>query len=143
MCLCRCRKHKRDRAEREADDAGDDRADVERAAAKAAAAEGAAGGAGSGAGAADDVGGGAGAGGGAADLGREAADARDAGAGEPDDGLTPAERAFEELQRRREAKRIKEVASKSHRERIDKLNAYLAKLPVHNDIPKVASAGNG
>ena len=35
------------------------------------------------------------------------------------------------------------MVSKTHREKIDHMNDYLAKLPEHNDIPKISYAGTG
>ena len=65
-----------------------------------------------------------------------------------DDGLpaslTAAERAFlKHREEHVEARELTKVARKSHRQRIDEMNAYLAALPVHNDVPKVAAAGLG
>ncbi len=42
-----------------------------------------------------------------------------------------------------EKRDLAKKARKSHRERIDEMNSYLANLPVHNDVPKTAAAGLG
>ncbi|RKP26822.1 hypothetical protein SYNPS1DRAFT_27499 [Syncephalis pseudoplumigaleata] len=56
---------------------------------------------------------------------------------EHDDGKTPAERRFEEVQRKREEERIKKAAAKSHKEKVAEFNEYLGNLSEHYDIPKV------
>jgi hypothetical protein len=82
------------------------------------------------------------------------------------DGLTKAERAFEEAQRKRvrfstlttftrrvthsacivrviyhssaqEASMIEKKIAKSHRQKIEEFNTYLSKMPEHHDIPRV------
>jgi protein FAM32A len=53
------------------------------------------------------------------------------------DGMTKAERAFEAAQRKRESEMIEKKTAKSHRQKIEEFNAYLAKLPEHHDIPRV------
>jgi protein FAM32A len=50
---------------------------------------------------------------------------------------TAAELKFEEAQRKRLDSKAKELASKSHKERVAEFNAYLEKLSEHHDIPKV------
>ena len=45
--------------------------------------------------------------------------------------------------RSQEDRELAERATKSHRQRIDEMNEKLAKMPVHNDVPKVAAAGLG
>ena len=35
------------------------------------------------------------------------------------------------------------MVSKSHRQKIDEMNDYLAKLPEHNDLFKISYAGTG
>eukprot|EP01138_Halocafeteria_seosinensis_P004639 gb/GECG01004745.1/.p1 GENE.gb/GECG01004745.1/~~gb/GECG01004745.1/.p1 ORF type:complete len:188 (+),score=51.84 gb/GECG01004745.1/:1-564(+) len=57
--------------------------------------------------------------------------------------LTPAQRNFLKQKRKREEKNMQKSVAKSHREKIDELNDYLSKMPVQNDIPKVAAAGVG
>jgi protein FAM32A len=53
------------------------------------------------------------------------------------DRRTPAERKFDEIQAKREAERVAKLASKSHRDRVNDFNAYLANLSEHHDIPRV------
>ncbi len=62
---------------------------------------------------------------------------------EKDDGLTETQRRHIARQKEREKKNIKNMVSKSHRERIDEFNQYLSVLTEHNDIPRVSAAGNG
>jgi protein FAM32A len=50
---------------------------------------------------------------------------------------TAAELKFEEAQRKRLESKAKEMASKSHKERVAEFNAYLEKLSEHHDMPKV------
>ncbi|KAJ1652116.1 hypothetical protein IWQ61_007479 [Dispira simplex] len=50
---------------------------------------------------------------------------------------TEAERKFEEVQKKRKMDRIRNLANKSHRERVAELNQYLEGLSEHYDIPKV------
>ncbi|KAJ3188925.1 hypothetical protein HDU85_004641 [Gaertneriomyces sp. JEL0708] len=50
---------------------------------------------------------------------------------------TEAELKFEEVQRKRQAERIKKTAAKSHKERVAEYNKYLESLSEHYDIPKV------
>ncbi|CAM8898724.1 hypothetical protein QQ045_011618 [Rhodiola kirilowii] len=54
-----------------------------------------------------------------------------------DDLLTPAERRYIEQRERIEAKRLAKTANKSHRDRIEEFNQYLANMSEHYDIPKV------
>lgn len=53
------------------------------------------------------------------------------------DRRTPAERKFDEIQAKREAERVAKLASKTHRDRVNEFNAYLANLSEHHDIPRV------
>lgn len=62
---------------------------------------------------------------------------------EKDDGLTETQRRHIARQKEREKNNIKNMVSKSHRERIDEFNQYLSVLTEHNDIPRVSAAGNG
>ncbi|CAM9770923.1 unnamed protein product [Choristocarpus tenellus] len=57
--------------------------------------------------------------------------------------LTPAQKRFRETQQRREAAQIKQLVSKTHRERVEDFNALLASKTEHNDIPRCSAAGNG
>jgi transcription initiation factor IIE alpha subunit len=56
---------------------------------------------------------------------------------EATDRRTPAERKFDDIQAKREAERVAKLASKSHRDRVNEFNAYLANLSEHHDIPRV------
>lgn len=51
--------------------------------------------------------------------------------------LTPAERRYHEQRARTEAGRLAKIARKSHRQRVEEFNQYLANLSEHYDIPKV------
>lgn len=54
-----------------------------------------------------------------------------------EDHRTAAEKRYHEQKVKLEAKRLAKTASKSHRERIEDFNQYLANLSEHYDIPKV------
>lgn len=54
-----------------------------------------------------------------------------------DDHLTPAERRYIEQRRRIDQHFMAKNANKSHRDRIQGFNQYLANLSEHYDIPKV------
>lgn len=54
-----------------------------------------------------------------------------------DDQLTPAERRYIEQRERIDVHRLAKTANKSHRDRIQDFNQYLANLSEHYDIPKV------
>lgn len=54
-----------------------------------------------------------------------------------DDLLTPAERRYIEQRERIDVKRLAKTANKSHRDRIQDFNQYLANMSEHYDIPKV------
>lgn len=54
-----------------------------------------------------------------------------------DDNLTPAERRYIEQRERIDVRRLAKTANKSHRDRIQDFNQYLANLSEHYDIPKV------
>ncbi|KAK4752906.1 hypothetical protein SAY87_021704 [Trapa incisa] len=54
-----------------------------------------------------------------------------------DDLLTPAERRYIEQRGRIDVKRLAKTANKSHRDRIQDFNQYLANMSEHYDIPKV------
>ncbi|OAJ42583.1 hypothetical protein BDEG_26026 [Batrachochytrium dendrobatidis JEL423] len=54
-----------------------------------------------------------------------------------DSGMTEAERKFREVQRKRLDAKAEKIASKSHKERVADLNAYLESLSEHHDIPRV------
>ncbi|KAL1224180.1 hypothetical protein V5N11_031317 [Cardamine amara subsp. amara] len=54
-----------------------------------------------------------------------------------DDHLTPAERRYIEQKRRLDVQKLAKDANKSHRNRIEDFNQYLANMSEHYDIPKV------
>ncbi|OAY73749.1 protein FAM32A-like [Ananas comosus] len=54
-----------------------------------------------------------------------------------DEHLTPAERRYIEQRERINMHRLAKTANKSHRDRIEGFNQYLANLSEHYDIPKV------
>ncbi|XP_056174847.1 uncharacterized protein LOC115671386 isoform X3 [Syzygium oleosum] len=54
-----------------------------------------------------------------------------------DDRLTPEERRFLQQTEKIELERLAKNASKSHRDRVQEFNQYLANLSEHYDIPKV------
>lgn len=58
-------------------------------------------------------------------------------------GLTPSQRKFELMRRKREQEQISKMISKTHREKMNEFNEKLSKQTDFNDIPKVSSAGNG
>ena len=63
---------------------------------------------------------------------------KDGGRGQSvDDYLTPAERRYLQQWEKLDHQRLAKMASKSHRDRIQEFNHYLAKLTEHYDIPKV------
>ncbi|KAA8540163.1 hypothetical protein F0562_024274 [Nyssa sinensis] len=54
-----------------------------------------------------------------------------------DDHLTPVERRYMEQRERIDMHRLAKTANKSHRDRIEDFNQYLANMSEHYDIPKV------
>ncbi|CAH2037299.1 unnamed protein product [Thlaspi arvense] len=54
-----------------------------------------------------------------------------------DDHLTPAERRYIEQKQRLDVQKLAKEANKSHRNRIEDFNQYLANMSEHYDIPKV------
>ncbi|EDV28747.1 uncharacterized protein TRIADDRAFT_51965 [Trichoplax adhaerens] len=52
---------------------------------------------------------------------------------------TKAELAFRKIQEKRQSEKIKKLASKTHKQRVEQLNAYLDSLTEHYDIPKIAN----
>ncbi|KAL2641939.1 hypothetical protein R1flu_009526 [Riccia fluitans] len=54
-----------------------------------------------------------------------------------EDHRTPAEKKYDEQNMMLETRRLAKVASKSHRQKIEEFNQYLANLSEHYDIPKV------
>ncbi|CAK7347026.1 unnamed protein product [Dovyalis caffra] len=57
--------------------------------------------------------------------------------GKYDDHLTPAEKQYLLQWEKIDLQRMAKMASKSHRDRIQEFNQYLANLSEHYDIPKV------
>ncbi|AQK67783.1 uncharacterized protein [Zea mays] len=53
------------------------------------------------------------------------------------DHLTPAERRYIDQKQKIDMQKLAKVANKSHRDRIQDFNQYLANLSEHYDIPKV------
>ncbi|KAI0673315.1 DUF1754-domain-containing protein [Trametes maxima] len=53
------------------------------------------------------------------------------------DRKTPAEKRFEEVQRKRLADKVARLANKSHKDRVNEFNSKLEALSEHHDIPKV------
>ncbi|CAL2234536.1 unnamed protein product [Prunus armeniaca] len=58
-------------------------------------------------------------------------------AGAYDDHLTPAERRYLQQTERIQLQKLAKMAKKSHRDRVQEFNHYLANLSEHYDIPKV------
>ena len=56
---------------------------------------------------------------------------------EDDDLLTPAERRYIEQKQKLDVQKLAKEANKSHRNRIEDFNQYLANMSEHYDIPKV------
>uniref|UniRef100_A0A0D6R7W0 Protein FAM32A-like n=1 Tax=Araucaria cunninghamii TaxID=56994 RepID=A0A0D6R7W0_ARACU len=54
-----------------------------------------------------------------------------------EDHRTPAEKRYDEQRQQLDVKRLAKLANKSHRDRIEDFNQYLANLSEHYDIPKV------
>lgn len=54
-----------------------------------------------------------------------------------DDHLTPAEKRYIEQRENLDINRLAREANKSHRDRIQDFNQYLANMSEHYDIPKV------
>ncbi|KAL2162718.1 hypothetical protein VTH06DRAFT_6554 [Thermothelomyces fergusii] len=59
-----------------------------------------------------------------------------------DDYKTEAERRFAEIKRKRlkelaESKRVRPELLKTHKQRVEELNAHLARLSEHHDMPKI------
>jgi protein FAM32A len=80
--------------------------------------------------------------GGALALASEAGALGDADAGAPaartgPDRRTEAERRHDERVAKEEKRLIAKMAAKTHREKVQEFNAYLAKLSEHHDIPRV------
>ncbi|KZV27528.1 hypothetical protein F511_04579 [Dorcoceras hygrometricum] len=53
------------------------------------------------------------------------------------DHLTPAERRYIEQREKIDSKKLVKTSNKSHRDRIQDFNQYLANMSEHYDIPKV------
>ncbi|KAL8458891.1 hypothetical protein ACS0TY_036404 [Phlomoides rotata] len=54
-----------------------------------------------------------------------------------DNNLTPAERRYMEERERIDSQKLAKTSNKSHRDRIEDFNQYLANMSEHYDIPKV------
>lgn len=54
-----------------------------------------------------------------------------------DENLTPAERRYMEQRDKIDMHRLAKTSNKSHRDRIEDFNQYLANMSEHYDIPKV------
>lgn len=67
------------------------------------------------------------------DVDKHAEDDRSA----QDDTLTPAERRYMEQRERIDFHKLAKTSDKSHRDRIEDFNQYLANMSEHYDIPKV------
>ncbi|KAG9143257.1 hypothetical protein Leryth_010186 [Lithospermum erythrorhizon] len=57
--------------------------------------------------------------------------------GNTDEHLTPAERRYMEQRERIHQQKLVKTSDKSHRDRIEDFNQYLANMSEHYDIPKV------
>jgi protein FAM32A len=57
--------------------------------------------------------------------------------------LTDAQKRYKEKSKKLQEARLKKLAEKPFRERIEEFNMKLSKLTEHNDIPRVSAAGNG
>jgi len=53
------------------------------------------------------------------------------------DGKTAAERAQEEMRRRRLQDRLQKEGAKTHKQRVEELNKYLSNLSEHHDMPRI------
>ena len=53
------------------------------------------------------------------------------------DNRTAAEKRFEQQSAKTEEKRVRDLASQTHRDKVKHFNEYLTSLSEHNDIPKV------
>jgi protein FAM32A len=62
---------------------------------------------------------------------------------ESTEDMTEAERRALNKRLERQRKENEAIARKSHRERVEELNAHLGSLTELNDIPRVSAAGNG
>ncbi|KAH9968612.1 hypothetical protein BC827DRAFT_1367722 [Russula dissimulans] len=58
-------------------------------------------------------------------------------AGASDERKTAAEKRFQGVQRRRLADKVKRLAGKTHKDRVNEFNTKLEALSEHHDIPKV------
>lgn len=59
------------------------------------------------------------------------------------DKRTAAEKAIDRIRAEREEALLRQSASLSYREKVDKFNNYLESLSEHHDVPKVGNAGMG
>ncbi|XP_070562452.1 protein FAM32A-like [Ptychodera flava] len=56
----------------------------------------------------------------------------------PVDKRTPAQKAFDKVQEKRQIQRVLEKASMTHKQQVESFNAKLDRLTEHYDIPKVS-----
>ncbi|KAI6645675.1 FAM32A-like [Oopsacas minuta] len=68
----------------------------------------------------------------------EATVAREGNKNQQEDTRTDAQKAFDVIQERRQAERILKKAEKTHKQRVEELNAQLEGQTEHYDIPKVS-----
>ncbi|CEG01145.1 Protein of unknown function DUF1754, eukaryotic [Ostreococcus tauri] len=60
------------------------------------------------------------------------------GTGDVGDRRTEAEKAYEEAYRKQhEARLVRELASKSHKDKVREFNEKLSKMSEHHDLPKI------
>ncbi|EOA36775.1 hypothetical protein CARUB_v10012679mg [Capsella rubella] len=71
------------------------------------------------------------------EMGRSEKSSEDVNFQHDDDQLTPAERRYIEQKQRLDVQKLAKEANKSHRNRIEDFNQYLANMSEHYDIPKV------
>ncbi|XP_032801876.1 protein FAM32A isoform X1 [Petromyzon marinus] len=69
--------------------------------------------------------------------GRDNEDERETPRGQVDT-RTPAQKAFDKMQEKRQMERVLQKASKTHKQRVEEFNRHLDTLTEHYDIPKVS-----
>ncbi len=60
-----------------------------------------------------------------------------------DDGLTDVQRRHKQRLLEKQMAELRNIVSKTHRERVEEYNIKLASMTEHNDLPRVSAAGNG
>ncbi len=60
-----------------------------------------------------------------------------------DDGLTDVQRRHKQRLLEKQRAELRNIVSKTHRERVEEYNIKLASMTEHNDLPRVSAAGNG